>query len=288
MSNLKNSFTAPQIDFLTSAIFDALSTHFGYTLSQKKREKVMAIALGAERANYDALLQRANKLHGRETDAPQHASNSTVVSTLVQALTQQLTQCQADAAPLEVSMHHLRITDWHYLTLSKMMAINLNPSADGIFAKLVGAERIATLLSRLDPVGNITLLKLLQVAITEYKTTAIHFLDKKPEDLDAPLPDFSEPLINDNCLRNMRCPCCGEQDSFVIETMGTIPDSRSEDHPDGEYSTFLATWDDDGSIEVEGTSEFPDGAECICRSCGAQHSFDAFLESSELSWNAPS
>lgn len=286
MNDVKNSFTAPQIEFLTSAIFDALSTHFGYSLSDKKREKVMALALDAERGNYDALLQRARRLHGQiVVDAPQ-PPNGPAPSGAIQTLVQQLIFCEADAEPLQVSMHHLRITDWHYLTLSKMLSVNLNPTSDGIFAKLVGAERISTLLSRMDPVGNITLLRLLQVAISEYKTTSIHFVDQAPADLDAPLPDFSEPLINGNCLVNMRCPFCGEQDSFSIETSGTIPDSCSEEEPEGEYATFFAIWEDDGSLETEGTTEFPDGAGCVCRSCGFEHPIDAFQESSEISWNS--
>jgi hypothetical protein len=285
MNDMKNSFTAPQIEFLTSAIFDALSTHFGYSLSDKKREKVMALALDAERGNYDALLQRARRMHGQNDVSTSPAPNGQVQTGLIQSLTQQLTLCEADAEPLRVSIHHLRITDWHYLTLSKMLSVNLNPTSDGIFAKLVGAERIATLLSRLDPVGNITLLRLIQVAVTEYKTVAIHFVDQAAEDLDTPLPDFSEPLVNDNCLANIRCPYCGEQGSFSIETSGIIPDSRSEDEPDGDYATFFATWEDDGSTETEGDTEFPDGAGCVCRSCGFEHPIDAFRESSEVSWN---
>jgi hypothetical protein len=51
-------------------------------------------------------------------------------------------------------------------------------------------------------------------------------------------------MTNTNCLKNIKCPSCGNEESFRIaaKTIFTVTDDGTEDHGDIE-------WDDDSYAE---------------------------------------
>ncbi len=80
---------------------------------------------------------------------------------------------------------------------------------------------------------------------------------------------------NTNCLQDMCCPECRSKGPFLLMTEGTDPDAfdrfgnrleefEGKDIPSARY---MATWDDDGSEDTIGDTEFVSDGDAECRDC---------------------
>ncbi len=83
---------------------------------------------------------------------------------------------------------------------------------------------------------------------------------------------------NQNVLCDIQCPCCGESESFLIDTVG-IPAGdidpmmsqsglmRAIANGDVSSSIFSAEYDDNGTEDVAGDSEFHEDGDATCLCC---------------------
>jgi hypothetical protein len=77
--------------------------------------------------------------------------------------------------------------------------------------------------------------------------------------------------VNRNCLEGFKCPMCGHEDAFIIETSGVIEGQKKP-------SQFKARYTDDGFDNplTVGDTCFVDGGMTICDECGYTNLTDKF------------
>jgi hypothetical protein len=109
-------------------------------------------------------------------------------------------------------------------------------------------------------------------------------IEDRVDDAD-PYADNDE--VNTNVLTGIKCPVCASAAPFMIDTQG-IPAENVDPMvsqsgimrmvAEGELSceTFAAEYDDDGSTDVAGDSEFVSEGEASCLVCGHAEPLPAF------------
>ena len=122
---------------------------------------------------------------------------------------------------------------------------------------------------------------------------AIHF--------SSTFSDESQPVfawgeaINENCLANMACPCCGSESELIIDTDGIssldVDDMMGQSEiqrlvADGELTptTFPACYSDDGTTDVVGDSEFTPDGNASCPHCGFEGKTALFYSVHDEAW----
>jgi hypothetical protein len=91
---------------------------------------------------------------------------------------------------------------------------------------------------------------------------------------------------NTNCLSGMRCPECSALGPFKLMTKGPDPVDgygmgqmelyRAVESGDVEIVEYTAEWEDDGSIDTVGDTEFVEDGDGECISCGYEGAVNSF------------
>lgn len=260
-------FTPAQIQFVKTALFNTLSEHFNYDLSEKKRKAAMAKAFGA--ANFDALLQRSQ----RQTE-----NASTIAFS------------DADASPTLVNsdfvicLDHLKKAD--HIMLGNFTDANYkHPFMKCIsycapFTLIFPAKALPQMIARLETEDYVQHSALLAACRATLNEEANRLVVRREFGIQNDMVvDYSREFNNENCLEGMCCPECGNESAFVIDTEGTDPNAQyATDDDDSDYDVIIypAHWTDDGSTDTYGDTDFPSDGECKCTECGHTAMTEAF------------
>lgn len=138
--------------------------------------------------------------------------------------------------------------------LRRQVAENLKASLPGIEDEL---DQTGPLLFLLGFTGNPLQATLRRLIRDFCRDAAIQLVDTKPEDMPVHVRDVFRSIqgrakaevVNDNCLKGMRCPECGSSEPFSIGTF-----SSAMVYDDGISETSEHDWDKDSP--------------CTCIECG--------------------
>ncbi len=254
--NIQDSFTPEQIAFLKNHLFDTLADKWSFPLIEAKRKKVLSQTFGA--SNYDALLQRLPPLES----APE--KDKTLLT-----LFKSVASGANDTAFL-INQGNLRPSDWDFL-LSQYQKCTFAP------LRLHHTDQVRKLLKTLCPFKQASLYAALNKGLN-LGYVKFSFVPAPLGNLNNELSDFSAPLQNDNCLVDMRCPHCASETGFFIETHGVDPNSEHLPELKDRIIDYVAYWEDDGSADTLGDTDFTAGGSCRCANCSFEGSTVAFRE----------
>ena len=256
------TFTPEQIKAITQGLFDTLSADFNWSLGMTKRKAAVARWLQAQ--NYDALMQRAK----RQADDALLSQNDTVVSGEVKRL----------------SLN----PDWLTWQDLELLAATQHVTVETLMADLYsGHPKLAEIhLSDVKGVVSPAFLKAFSAYLSNWAWGDSHLtlLPGKPNEHDLPSFDNNP---NSNTLAGIQCPCCGNHEVFNIDTIGIPVDDvdpmlsqsglmREVEDGSIEACEFTARYDDEGSDEVAGDSEFDPEGETECDACAYTAKTSAF------------
>jgi hypothetical protein len=260
MSTITESFTPEQILFIESRVFDTLSQHFDYTLGTPKRRACLAKAF--EASNFDALLQRA------KTTSPKMINPGAALASAFPEMRKSV----------GLNTVHLSASD-----MILLQARHDDEDDNLVMARETGFTLILSINDD-DPLVfdernlDVHLSAAAHQILRDAFAAGARLVEFDQEiELSEYYPDMQADNPNDNCLKGMRCPSCGEFGAFSIETEGVDPESTfalsqgqiQAQLASGELAItrYMTTWFDDGSQETAGDTDFVADGACQCVHC---------------------
>jgi hypothetical protein len=271
-------FTPAQMNAIKDGLFDTLADRLNWQLSVPKRKAMLAHWQQAD--SYDALIQRLAKQIAPPADNTPPKATALLNPT-------NLTQQDIDllAEQLGVPVHDILSKTPTCMTLTTSQSpvkytvagIDASRFSPAFMSNLHDALEGATL--HLLPGDTAQLIIANTVEADEFSYCF------GPDDND-----------NHNCLSEMQCPCCAQNEVLLIDTLGVANDDvdpmlsqsgimRGVSEGDIPVTTFPATVRDDGTVDVAGDSEFITDGKTQCPLCDYEGDTREFYATHPNEWH---